>query len=326
VATVLGRAALPAPITLQTAPGAAHEWRLAKLSGEIVDVSKEGTRWRAEIAVGSVQVPIDGLAGSEIPSTALVEGRRATVTGIVRRAYPTASDRRFSVVPRSAADIQLGAPSTQPTIAPTGSTTTGSPSVGGAPSGSSRSGADATVDIDIADLAAHTGSTVRIGGLVVGIDTNGLSVDDGTEIGRVVLEGAAADYLALIDPGDAINAIGVVQGRPAGPVVVVHDPAGIVRVGDPAAGSNAVLPGDGGLQDTRPAGEARLATLADPLGVGLPGVAGIVSLAMVTIASVAVTLLRRHRLRRQIAARVAVRVASIVGTHTDRPAIPVSGG
>ena len=49
---------------------------------------------------GSLRIAIAGLAGSGIPSTALIEGRQATVTGIVKRAYPTATDQRFSVVPR----------------------------------------------------------------------------------------------------------------------------------------------------------------------------------------------------------------------------------
>ena len=32
----------------------------------------------------------------------------ATITGIVRRAWPTASDQRFAIVPRSPDDVRLG--------------------------------------------------------------------------------------------------------------------------------------------------------------------------------------------------------------------------
>ncbi len=41
-------------------------------------------------------------------SSALKEGRTATIVGIVRRPYPSASDRRFAIVPRSARDLTIG--------------------------------------------------------------------------------------------------------------------------------------------------------------------------------------------------------------------------
>ena len=46
--------------------------------------------------------------GSGIASTDLAVGRAATVIGIVKRPYPTATDRRFAIVPRQRADIVLG--------------------------------------------------------------------------------------------------------------------------------------------------------------------------------------------------------------------------
>ena len=53
-------------------------------------------------------------------------------------------------------------------------------------------------------------------------------LDDGTAIGRIVLAGAALDSLALIEPDDALNAIGRVERDADGPVVVVDDPGGII--------------------------------------------------------------------------------------------------
>ena len=41
------------------------------------------------------------------PSTTLADGRTATVIGIARRPYPSATDRRFAVTPRSPADVRV---------------------------------------------------------------------------------------------------------------------------------------------------------------------------------------------------------------------------
>ena len=57
----------------------------------------------------AARLPIVGIDRSGIASTALVEGRAATVTGIVKRAYPTSTDQRLAIVPRTTSDITLGA-------------------------------------------------------------------------------------------------------------------------------------------------------------------------------------------------------------------------
>ena len=68
-----------------------------------------GDRWRAEIQlVSGTKVPVQGQAGAGIPSTAILVGKRITVTGIVKRPYPTASDRRYAVLPRSGGDVSIG--------------------------------------------------------------------------------------------------------------------------------------------------------------------------------------------------------------------------
>ena len=94
----VGRTA--SPVVLRRAPGAADEWRLVRVTVRITDVARSGETWRAEASLGAGgSLPIVGVAGSHIPSTALAEGRNATITGIVKRAYPTASDQRFALVP-----------------------------------------------------------------------------------------------------------------------------------------------------------------------------------------------------------------------------------
>ncbi len=104
---VVGTASTPSPIVLHGAPSEANEWRLASINGRVSSVHKLGDRWRAEIRVGSAEVVVVGQPGSGIASTALVEGRVATVTGIVRRPYPNASDRRFAITPRSPEDVTV---------------------------------------------------------------------------------------------------------------------------------------------------------------------------------------------------------------------------
>ena len=104
---VSGSGSVPAPLVLHGMPGAAHEWRLVSVSGRVLSVNKLGDRWRAEVAVGNDHVVVVGQPGAGIPSTTLVEGRTATVTGIARRPAPTASDRRFAVTPRFPADLRV---------------------------------------------------------------------------------------------------------------------------------------------------------------------------------------------------------------------------
>ena len=43
---------------------------------------------------------------------------------------------------------------------------------------------------------------------MTGVDVDGVRLDDGTATARIVLEGAAAELAALLQPGDALNATG----------------------------------------------------------------------------------------------------------------------
>ena len=52
-------------------------------------------------------------------------------------------------------------------------------------------------------LPGLAGQTVRVGGIVGDPTADGFTLDDGTAVGIVVLRGAAADLLSLIEPGDA---------------------------------------------------------------------------------------------------------------------------
>jgi hypothetical protein len=318
---VAGSAAVPSPLVLHAIPTVAHEWRLVRISGKVTSVHKLGDRWRAEIKVGAQDAVVVGQPGAGIASTALVEGRVATVTGIVRRPYSNATDQRFAVTPRFPADVdQAGG-----TASATGSGTTGRASGSGGTAAASPGAMpeDGAEDADLVDLATLVGRLVRVGGLVVDLRPDGFTLDDGTGVGRIVLRDAALEMLALIEPEDALNVTGVVETTADGPQVVVTDPGRVVVAGDPvaAAAPSAVAVTVSPVPSaSTPAvsGEGRLAGLTSapwPLDAGTAGLGGLVA---ISLASVAVTLLRREQARRRLAARIADRLAAL-GGRTDDP-------
>jgi hypothetical protein len=301
------------------------------LTGRVTSVHKLGDRWRAELLVGRDKVVVVGQPGAGIASGSLSEDRTATVTGIVRRPFPNATDRRFAVIPRFPADVRVAGRTTDTSA--TGSRETTGPEAGpgagtGGPSQSAGSAVADPVDVDLVDLDAAIGRLVRVGGLVVELGPDGFTLDDGTAIGRVVLRAAALDQLTLVEPDDALNAIGRVEATADGPVVVVEDAGGISVAGDPVAAGSSVGPG--------PA--SGVGPSADP-GAGLPGAglpnrfaglgggsfgldagaAGVGTLLTISVASLAVTLLRREHSRRRMAARIAARLAVLAGPPARPP-------
>ena len=316
--TIIGRGTSPTPVALRGAPGATLEWRLVTITGRVSDVRKLGDRWRAEIRVGSHEVVVVGQPGAGIASTALVEGQPATVTGIVRRPYPNATDRRFAVTPRFPADVIVaGRTSSAAQGASSGSgggTGRSAPTTPGDPSPAP------VVDADVVDLDGFIGRTVRIGGLVVDLAADGFTIDDGTAIGRVVLRDAALELLALVEPDDALNAIGRVEASAAGPIVVVTDPGAVVRAGDPVAAETSPAPDPTAMTAATPDAEASGATtggrLAGLTGGGLrlePGAAGLGTLVAISVLSLAVSLLRRRYRHRRLTALVTARLAAFAG-------------
>ena len=299
---------------LRTAPTAAVEWRLVKLEGTVADVHRNGDRWSAELQIaGGAKVPVSGLAGSGIASTAMIEGRTASVIGIVKRPYPTATDRRFALVPRRTTDIALGKAVAAPaTGTGTGASLTGAAGAGtsastgapiAGPSGSTTGGATTAVDdIDLRDIAAHLGKRVRVGGLVTDVGADGVRLDDGTSGALIVLEGDATDLLTVLEPGDALNATGTPDQRDE-TVLVVADAADIELVGDLGVADPASTDGVGlaaAVVEGTPTVTAEPGTLADastpataPIAVG----AAILALLVVTAAA-APLLARRQRRRR----------------------------
>jgi hypothetical protein len=316
-----GSGVVPAPLRVQGPITAAHAWRLVEVTGRVEGVHKLGERWRAEVVVGTTTLVVVGQPGARIPNTALTAGRIAEIIGIVRPAYPTASDKRPSILPRSPADVrQTGGARAGATAAASARSATGSTTGAAAPGA-----AGPVVDANLIDLATLIGSTVRVGGLVLELAEDGFTLDDGTASGRIVLTGPAADLVDLVEPGDAINAAGRV-GEPTddGPVVIVDDPANLVLGSSLGSLYVGASPSPSASETPQTPTDARIAAFTDPAGVLTGAGAGIAGLLAIGVASVAMTWLRRRNGRRLLAARVATRLALISGAagglHGDEPA------
>jgi hypothetical protein len=179
---------------------------------------------------------------------------------------------------------------------------------------------DGGQDADLDRLADHVGELVRVGGLVVEVAQDAITIDDGTAISRVVLTGEAAAFLPLLEPADAVNIVGRVRRRGDDGFEVVADAgSAIARVGDPTL--DEPLP-DAPIADSASSADPTTAKPGTPRAVGLLETAdlggglgapltGIASLAIVSLASIAVTILRRRRADRRLAKRVVERLATL---------------
>jgi hypothetical protein len=164
-------------------------------------------------------------------------------------------------------------------------------------------------DVDLARLGDHLGQVVRVGGLVAAIEADGVDLEDGTATVRLIFAGETANLIALLGPGDALNAVGTPERR-GEVVLVVEDPAGLVL-----AGNLATSPPDATLP---PGGASRLpggvGTLSADIAQGMaldPGSAGLGTLLLLTATSVLVTAARRHRARRVLQARIVARLTAL---------------
>jgi len=303
--TSLDRGAAPQPLTLHRAPAERDEWQLVRISGTIAKVSRIGERWRAEVTLADgTDVLVQGQAGAGIPSTAVVIGRRITVTGIVRRPYPTASDRRFAILPRDRGDLSLGSGGEG-----SGSGTDGSNPVAATDSAGAAIGADAvTPDTDLATLGDAIGKQVKVGGLIVRIAHDGFDLDDGTALARVELRGAMAALLPNLREHEAIAATGVVALVDGAPIVIVDDAGGLVRVG--ALGEALPI---GGTNPSSSTG-AGPALTAGTAGIGDASVPeSVLALATIVALSVLATLARRRLVRDRLRLALVARLAALRG-------------
>jgi hypothetical protein len=255
------------PVVLRRAPTEADESRLVVVVVRIEDVSKDGDTWRAEATLGAGgSLPIAGLAGSGIPSTALPEGRSATIVGIVRRAHPAATDQRYAVVPRSKADIRLGASVATGGSRAGGDGGTGDTSGDGDGSGAGRrSGSDgdgAPQPATFRSLEEHVDRMVRVGGRLERAEGSRLQLHDGTASGVVRLPDDSVSFVSSLVIGEVVNVTGRVRSvEDEPPEVVARSIADIQRA--------ASLPD--ALDDPGVTGTAdRLAMVASDTGPAAP--------------------------------------------------------
>lgn len=325
--TVVGRGAPPEPTELARVPGASLEWHLARARGRVVSVRKMGDRWSAELQIGRERLLVSGLPGAGIKASGLREGSTATVVGIVRRPYPTATDRRFALVPRSPADISVsdGRIDEAPPRPGAGA---GTASRGGA-GPASRTGAPASTPgasrIDLGALGDYRGRSVTVGGLVVETGPAGVLLDDGTARRWLVLRAGAAVLLADLAVGDAVSATGTVDGDRGIEAVVVDDPAYVVLAAGTAA-DRAPAPSSGGATSSPgPAEVDQEASASQVRDGGRPAALGLAAtLALLGMAAILGG--RRWFERRQLRARVAVRLRSLALDMPGPAAPPEAGG
>jgi len=287
-----------APVTLRRAPADRDEWQLARISGTVAKVSRIGERWKADVALpDGTAVLVQGQAGAGIPSTTLIVGRQVTVIGIVRRPYPTASDRRFSILPRGAADVALGdaRPGASGTAAGASAGTAGVSA--GDPAGIRAAAAAVTPDTDLATLGDAIGASVKVGGLVARVAERGFDLDDGTALARIELRGDMAALLPHIRAGEAVAATGRVELVDGAPAVVVDNQGTLVRVGVLGEG----LPISPGTA-TNAGDQAHGAPItADSSGgLGGPAPVSLLALASLTALSALATVVRRRLLQRRL--------------------------
>ena len=320
------------PLRLFAAPTPTHLWRLVTLTGRIGDVHKLGDRWRAELIVGGGRIPVVGQPGAGIPVDRLVEGRTATVTGIVRAASPSASDKRSAILPRSTSDVRVDAGGGSSSGTDTGAGGSAGSSGGSAPDGmgagqggvaASAQAQDANVarDVDLADLAASNGQVVRVGGVIIDVGRDRFRLDDGTATGTVILTGPALEMLALLEPDDVVNAAGTVVADGDGWAVATSDAGALALTSDPIAPSDPSAPDGSPTASPGTASDRSLAGFDLP-GGGQGGIVGLGTLVALTIVSLVVTLaVRRERARRALSSRVSSRLAAIVGAGPAGPAV-----
>jgi len=226
------------------------------------------------------------------------------VVGIVRRPYPTASDRRFAVLPRNGNDVAIG---------PAGNGAPGEAlgDAGAAAANPAAQAVDITPDTDLAALAEHLGQRVRVGGLIARLAVDGFDLDDGTALARIQLRDDMTALLAHLRAGEAVAATGTVELIDAVPAVVVGSDGALLRVGSlgqalPIGG----LPSAAAATEEPAEGGSSLA--ADSTGLS-PNLAptSLLALAMITALSVLMTVLRRRLARRQLRIALVARLTSL---------------
>jgi hypothetical protein len=172
--------------------------------------------------------------------------------------------------------------------------------------------------VDLAVAVDHVGELVRVGGLVASVAGDGFTLDDGTAVMSVVLDGPAAAFHDLLEVGDAVGLVGRVEAAGTGYRLAVTDPAGIVRLGD----LGEVIP-IGAVVSPAAATGGGPSTAAALQGITAPsGLPGILGLLVISALSISLTVARRRQARRRLVAVVASRLAGLRAPATGDQRVP----
>jgi hypothetical protein len=287
----------PIRASVRSALGPADEWRLVWVSGTVASVERLGDRWRAEVAVGSARLLVLGQAGAGIPSTLIDVGSQVTITGIVKRPYPTATDRRFGLLPRSTADVTVAlSASRAPGSGLTASAVAQAPQV--------------TPDTDLATLSEHLGEVVRVGGIVRTLLADGFSLDDGTARSPVLLAGDMVGLRGVLEPGEAVAAVGRVSSVDGALAVTVDDEGSLVRIGE--LGEALPIRTKAPASATAPVGDRISPAIVRAGGLDtMPLSSSILLVAGLTALSLLVTVLRRRQVRLRLRAVAVERLRAL---------------
>ena len=333
------------PVNLTKAPGAGVEWQLVRINGTVVDVKRYGQAWRAELALPSgTRIPIVGLARAGIAVDRITEGQQGAIVGLVRRAYPSAKDTRFAVLPRGRADLDLHS-ATSPRSQPAGasrSSSSGDPSsAADGPRTDTASGADpeaTPATIEAAELSANVGRLVRVGGLVVRVlpvDGQGpiVVLEDASGSAAVQFPAEAATMAMALTPGDLVEVRGTVAAVEDGQaVVVVDDSADVVVAGqvadaqsgqgsDPSGGSG--VAGAGAQADAGPTGDPGSEDAADhgvaPVAPQMGAAGAGVFLAAILATGAVGARWRRRRAEREASKEATERLVELLSTASEPP-------
>jgi hypothetical protein len=293
-----------APTVLRRAPVEADEWRLVRVTVRITKVTRDGDAWRAEASLGAAgTLPIVGVARSGVAADVLEEGRNATVTGIVKRAHPSATDQRFGIAPRDARDVRLGPAPRGTRDAAAGGSDDAASDDPTSSDGDTHDAALPTTSVDgpavgtsIKGAQGLMGRRVRVAGALRAIDTSLLTLDDGSARGLVRLLDTAPRFDPPLSLGEVVNVTGTVATRDVGGWEIVATTEGVLRAsrltlalpapsvldaasGDPSPSASAA--GGGAATEAAPPANARpandLGRLLFALLVGL-GIAALVVL------------------------------------------------
>jgi hypothetical protein len=287
--------------------GEEMEGSLVTIRGAVTSVQTDAGRLTITIGDGASTVrvladPPTGLSKSDV-----ARGDAVLATGIVGQ-HSSATGRLdgYRLWLRRRADLVVAAPA--PTEPPE-PRSEGGVSGAGSGSGDPALASDSRI-VDIGSLTERFGQTVTIAGLVTSTSramsasgvTVTVTVDDGTGAVRVGGQ-SAADALATFEPGDAVEATGLVVEDDQG-VIIEADPASLVDVpGDrhetPATDAGAVGRLSGDATPGNDASRAATATVRriTPGAPPLDWVAILAALTVVlTLAAAALAFARRARL------------------------------